>query len=126
MHEKYLQLFQELIHAVEILSEQVMEYNHQKQDAAGEETAQKMRDDYAEFYDRLRESNYQINLKDVAKLLIATYVITENMQTKIKQQQLALNGYKDDIMPKLNRLATEAKTDEEAQKLAKEIFQIKE
>jgi hypothetical protein len=29
-------------------------------------------------------------------------------------------------MPKLNRLATEAKTDEEAQKLAKEIFQIKE
>ena len=126
MHEKYLQLFQELIHAVEILSEQVMEYNHQKRDAAGEETAQKMRDDYAEFYDRLRESNYQINLKDVAKLLIATYVITGNLETKIKQQQLALNGYKDDIMPKLNRLATEAKTDEEAQKLAKEIFQIKE
>lgn len=126
MHEKYLQLFQELIHAVEILSEQVMEYNHQKQDTAGEETAQKMRDDYAQFYDRLRESNYQINLKDVAKLLIATYVITGNLETKIKQQQLALNGYKDDIMPKLNRLATEAKTDEEAQKLAKEIFQIKE
>ena len=126
MHEKYLQLFQELIHAVEILSEQVMEYNHQKQDTAGEETAQKMRDDYAQFYDRLRESNYQINLKDVAKLLIATYVITGNLETKIKQQQLALNGYKDDIMPKLNRLATEAKTDEEAQKLAEEIFQIKE
>lgn len=126
MHEKYLTLFKELAHATEVLSEQVMEYNHSKNDTKGEETAKTMRDDYAQLYDRLRSGNYQITLKDYAKLLVSSYIVSENLASKVKNEQVALDGYKNDIMPKLSRIMEETKTDEEATKLANEIFQIKE
>lgn len=35
MHTKYLQLFKELAHTVEVLSEQIIEVNHKKNDEKG-------------------------------------------------------------------------------------------
>lgn len=126
MHEKYLILFKELAKATEIIAEQVIEYDHQKKDENGEKTASIMRKDFADLNDRLDNKDYQITLADYAKLFVAAYVVSNNLESKIKNEQLALDGYNNDLIPKLSRITSETKTDEEAQKLAFELFQIKE
>ena len=126
MHEKYLTLFKELARATEVIAEQVMEYDHQKKDENGEKTATIMRDDFANLNDKLANKDYQITLADYTKLFVAAYVVANNLETKIKNEQIALEGYNTDLVPKLTRITSEAKTDEEAQKLAEELFQVKE
>lgn len=126
MHEKYLTLFKELAKAAEVIAEQVIEYDHQKKDENGEKTASIMRKDFADLNDRLDNKDYQITLADYAKLFVAAYVVSNNLESKIKNEQLALDGYNNDLIPKLSRITSETKTDEEAQKLAFELFQIKE
>lgn len=126
MNEKYFTLFKELAKAAEVIAEQVMEYDHQKKDENGEKTATIMRDDFANLNDKLANKDYQITLADYAKLFVAAYVVASNLETKIKNEQTALDGYNTDLVPKLTRITSEAKTDEEAQKLAEELFQIKE
>ena len=126
MDEKYFTLFKELAKAAEVIAEQVMEYDHQKNDENGEKTATIMRDDFANLNDKLANKDYQITLADYAKLFVAAYVVASNLETKIKNEQIALEGYNTDLVPKLTRITSEAKTDEEAQKLAEELFQIKE
>jgi hypothetical protein len=85
-----------------------------------------MRKDFADLNDRLGNKDYQITLADYAKLFVAAYVVSNNLESKIKNEQLALDGYNNDLMPKLSRITSETKSDEEAQKLAFELFQIKE
>lgn len=124
MNEKYLTLFKELARATELLSEQVMEYDKSKNDEKGFTTAESMRKDYADLYDRLCTDDYQITLKDFLKLFVSSYIVSENIEAQIKTKQTALDGYKKDLMPKLKRIADETHTDEEAMTLANEIFQI--
>ena len=126
MHEKYLTLFKEIIKASEILAEQVVEYNHNKHDDKGAETAEFMKKDFADLGDRLEKPDYKITLQDYTKIFVGSYIIANNLQTKIKNEQLALDGYNNDLIPKLKRITTEAKTNDEAATLANEIFQIKE
>jgi len=127
MDKKYLQLFSELAHAVEVLSEQVMEYDRKKNDTKGEQTAQSMRDDYANLYDKLRNNaEAQITKSDYAKLLVAAYIIVNNIEDRIKGERKAIEGYKIDIIPKLSRINDETTNDTEASALAEEIFKIQQ
>ena len=122
MDKKYLQLFTELAHAVETLSEQVMEYDRQKNDEKGEKTAQSMRDDYAELYDKLRNGNVVLTKSEYAKLLVAAYIVVNNVEDRIKGERKAIEGYKIDIIPKLSRINDETTNDADASALAEEIF----
>lgn len=124
MDKKYLQLFTELAHAVETLSEQVMEYDRQKNDEKGEKTAQSMRDDYAELYDKLRSDNVVLTKSEYAKLLVAAYIVVNNVEDRIKGERKAIEGYKIDIIPKLSRINDETTNDADASALAEEIFKI--
>lgn len=124
MDKKYLQLFTELAHAVETLSEQVMEYDRQKNDEKGEKTAQSMRDDYAELYDKLRSGNVVLTKSEYAKLLVAAYIVVNNVEDRIKGERKAIEGYKIDIIPKLSRINDETTNDADASALAEEIFKI--
>ena len=127
MDKKYLQLFSELAHAVEVLSEQVMEYDRKKNDTKGEQTAQSMRDDYANLYDKLRDNvEAQITKSDYAKLLVAAYIVVNNIEDRIKGERKAVEGYKIDIIPKLSRINDETTNDTEASALAEEIFKIQQ
>jgi hypothetical protein len=127
MDKKYLQLFSELAHAVEVLSEQVMEYDRKKNDTKGEQTAQSMRDDYANLYDKLRNNaEAQITKSDYAKLLVAAYIVVNNIEDRIKGERKAIEGYKIDIIPKLSRINDETTNDAEASALAEEIFKIQQ
>ena len=129
MDTKYLQLFREISHAVELMAEKVMELNHAKNDAKGEQTAKTMRDDYIKLYDKLRADDFNPNFitrAEYARLLVGTLIVVNNLQERIKNEQNAVNGYKTDIIPKLQRIIDETKEDNEAVELANTLFTILE
>ena len=129
MHQKYVNLFKELTHATEILAEQVMEYNKKKDDQKGAETAQTMRDDFVKLYDKIRAEDFSANTltkAEYAKILVAAMIIVSNLETRITNEQNAVKGYKETVIPKLERIIDECDSDEAAQKLAEELFTINE
>ena len=129
MDAKYITLFREIIHSTEILAERVIDYNKNKNDEKGAETAQSFRNDYAALYDKLRQDNLDpdtITRAEWIKILVGTMIIVSNLNQQIEASQKALQGYKLDVVPKLNRIIDETKTDEEAKNLANELFQINE
>lgn len=127
MDKTYLTLFTELAHTTEILAEQVMENDGNKEQAVN--AAKTMRSDYAQLYDRLRDKNFQessLKREDYAKLLVGAIITAQQIENRIKTEQAALSGYKIDVIPKLERIVNESEDTESAQKLAQEILTIEE
>lgn len=124
MNKEYQNLFKELAHAVELLAEQVMEYDHNHNDDKGEKTAQIMRDDFATLTDKLSAEELVLERNDYIKLLTGTYIIINNLEDKITNIRNTINGYKTNVNAKLQRIMNETKTDEEANILANELFNI--
>ena len=126
MNYNYITLFREIAHNCEILAEQVMELDKKNNDEQGLKTAEIMRDDYSQLYDRLRVDGFDpatLTRADYLKLLAATYITMNNLEDKIKVLQKAVSGYKVDLLPKLQRVAEETETDEEVRELVEKIFQ---
>ena len=122
MDKKYLELFSLISQTVSNLAEQVMNDHQDKGETKEQETAQVMRDDYLALHDKLVE-NQELNKADFARLLVGAIIVTNQLEASIKNEQQALDGYKLDIVPKLDRI-NNAK-EEEVTSLAEELFQIK-
>lgn len=122
MDIKYITLFGELAKSSEIIAEQVMELDRAQNDEKGEATAKIMRDDYSQLYDKLSNGDSALTKNEFAKLLVAAFIIVNNLDDKIKKYQQTVDTYKTQIIPKLQRLIDEPQTDEEVIKLADEIF----
>lgn len=125
MDKSYITLFNELARATAVTSEQVMDYDHGKGDEKGFQTAMTMRDDYEALKDRINET-YEMNKTDAAKLLVAAYIQISQLQDRIEALKKALTGYQTDVLPKLQLIVDEAKTDEEATKMANEKFIVED
>ena len=128
MDKKYVTLFKSLAQATAASAETVMDYDHEKGDEKGFETAKTMRDDFqalAESIDNLGEE-YQINRSDIARLLVGAMIQVNQLQTRIENLKKAMTGYQTDVIPKLQEVLDNAKTDEEASKLANEKFIIED
>lgn len=124
MDKKYTTLFRDLAQATAATAEQVMDYDSQKNDEKGFETAKVMRDDFqalAESIDNLHE-DYQINKADIARLLVGAMIQTNQIQDRINNLKKAMAGYQTDVIPKLQEILDNAKDDEEASKMANEKF----
>ena len=123
MDKKYIELFRNLAQATAATAEQVMDYDRQKNDEKGLETATIMRDDYQALADIISTYGeyYQINKSDVAKLLVAATIQVNDRINNLKQ---AMTGYQTDVIPKLQDILDNAKSDEDATKLANEKFII--
>lgn len=122
MDKKYLELFSLISQTVSNIAEQVMNDHQDKGETKEQETAQVMRDDYLALHDKLVE-NQELNKADFARLLVGAIIVTNQLEARIKNEQQALDGYKLDIVPKLDRI-NNAK-EEEVTSLAEELFQIK-
>lgn len=127
MHKKYLELFRELTRATAVAAEQVMDYNKEKNDDKGFETAKTMRDDFEALHEKLVAESFDGNLTkaEYAKLLVGCYVIIGNLQNRMEALKKAIAGYQGDLVPRLSKVI-EAETDEAAQQIAEEQFTIKE
>ena len=123
MDKKYVDLFRELARATAVSAEQVMDYDHEKEDEKGFETEKTMRDDYEALYDRLNDE-YSLTKSDAAKLLVGIMIQLNNIQDRIVALRKAVTGYQTDVIPKLQDIVDNAKSDEDATKIANEKFVI--
>ena len=127
MHKKYIELFKELAHATEVAAEQVMDYDKEKNDEKGYETAEILRNDFSTLYDKMKDPAFDGTLSkaDYARLLVGTYIVVGNLQDRISALQKAIAGYQTDIVPKLSKVV-DAADDDAALALANELFTIEE
>lgn len=125
MDKKYITLFKELAQATAASAETVMDYDREKGDQKGLDTATIMRDDYQALAESLDEE-YQINKSDTAKLLVGAMIITNQLQDRINSLKKAITGYQTDVIPKLQKIVDEAKSDEEVTKMVNKLFIIED
>ena len=123
MDKRYIELFTLISQSVANLAEQVMNDHQDKGETKEQETAQIMRDDYMALHDKIVAGEDLVKA-DFARLLVGAIIITNQLDARIKNEQKALDGYKIDVIPKLDRINnTEA---DEVPSLAAELFNIKE
>lgn len=80
-----------------------------------------MRDDYFNLKEKIT-NDVPITRNDYAKLMTGMYIIVNNLKDKIIMLQRTVSGYETSVMPKVERILNEAKTDAEVESLAKELF----
>lgn len=121
MDKMYLDLFEAIARSVELTAEQALEYEAKQKNEKGERAATIMRNDFAKLHDQIKNGE-TLTRADYAKLFVGAWITSQNLEKRKQALEQSLKGYKIDTMPKLNRIIDETKTDEEAQKLAEEIF----
>ena len=124
MDKRYRDLFTLIAQSVANTAEKVMDLHKSNNEEKEYETAQIMRDDYLNLHDKLQEE-VDLTKADYARLLIGTIIIVNQLEGKIKSEQQALQGYKIDVIPKLDQINNELDADKAIQ-LATELFEIKE
>lgn len=128
MDKRYVTLFKDLAQATAASAEAVMDYDREKGDEKGLETATTMRDDFQALTDRITEGGetYNMNKGDAARLLVGAMIQVNQLQDRINNLKKAMSGYQTDVVPKLQSIVDEATDDEAAEKMANEKFIIKE
>ena len=127
MDTKYIQLFAQLANSTQVLASQVSNYNLSKQDEKGADTAKTMSEDFTQLYKKISAPDFNaatLTRQDFAKLLVGALIVSQHLENQINNQQTALNGYKEDLIPKLEEVINKSSTTEDAQKVASEIFQL--
>jgi len=124
MDKRYRDLFTLIAQSVANTAEKVMDLHKSNNEEKEYETAQIMRDDYLNLHDKLQEE-VDLTKADYARLLVGTIIIVNQLEGKIKSEQQALQGYKIDVIPKLDQINNELDPDK-AMQLAAELFEIKE
>lgn len=126
MDKVYITLLTDIVHATELVAEQTMNLNKENNDLKGYNTSKIMRDDYATLYDKMRANDFDsttLTKRDYAKIMVGMIIISQQLEKKIETEQKILQGYKTNTIPKLDRIIN-CTDDEEAIKLAEEIFQV--
>lgn len=123
MDSRYLELFTLIAQQVANLAEQVMNNHQDKGEVKEQETAQTMRDDYLNLHDKLT-TNQELNKADYARILVGAIIVANQLDARIKNEQKALDGYKLDIIPKLDQINNTDYDDVPA--LATKLFTVKE
>ena len=125
MDKKYITLFKDLAQATAVSAEAVMDYDREKGDEKGLETATTMRDDFQELASRITD-NYEMTQPDAARLLVAAMIQLNQIQDRINNLKNAMAGYQSDVVPKLQDIVDNAKEEGAAAQMANEKFVIKE
>jgi len=123
MDSRYLELFTLIAQQVANLAEQVMNDHQDKGETKEQETAQTMRDDYLNLHDKLT-ANQELNKADYARILVGAIIVANQLDARIKNEQKVLDGYKLDIIPKLDQINNTEYDDVPA--LAAKLFTVKE
>ena len=128
MDKRYVTLFKDLAQATAASAEAVMDYDREKGDEKGLETATTMRDDFQTLTDKINDAGeaYEMNKADAARLLVGAMIQVNQLQDRINNLKKAMSGYQTDVIPKLQSIVDEAADDEVAEKMANEKFVIKE
>lgn len=121
MDKTYRKLFHAIAAGAEQIAERVRTLDLDNKDDKGASVALSMRDDYAKLADKLDGDDEIILMKnDYAKLLVGATIMVNQLEAKIAAETKHVQGYKADIIPKLDQII---KADEsEIESLAAELF----
>ena len=123
MDKQYLELFTLIAQSTANLAERVMDDHKEKQEEKEYATATTMRDDYLTLVEKLSNNTDDLNKADYARLLVGAVIVTQQIEARIKNEEKALQGYKIDIIPKLDQINNA--TPEETRELAEKLFTTK-
>lgn len=123
MDKRYVELFTLIAQSTANIAEQVMEEHKKNGEEKGYQTAETMRNDFLNLHDKL-ETEELLNKADYARLLVGAIIVTNQLDARIKNEQKILQGYKIDIIPKLDQINNADST--EIKELAESLFKIKE
>ena len=124
MDKKYRELFSLITQTTANIAEQIMDLHKANQEEKEYQTAEIMRNDYLDLHDKLIEEK-DLTKADYARILVGTIIVATQLDNKIKNEQTALQGYRIDVIPKLDQI-NNAENEEKALELAEKLFQIKE
>lgn len=125
INNKYKTLFTIIAQTVEMTAETAMEYNKKENNLSSYKTAKDMRAKYGGLYDRLRlQKDYELTKQDYIDLSIGTVIVTNYIEGKVKEQQEALRGYKEDLIPKLQEVIKVS--EEEVSSVADKLFTLED
>lgn len=121
MNEKYKTLFALIAQNMENIAERAMEDDKAKNDMQAYKTAKEMRSKYARLHDLLTSKTVEyIPVKnDIIDLYIGVNIVAQQIEARVKREQAALQGYKVDLIPKLEKAM---KSEDEIEK----IFTVQE
>lgn len=123
MDKRYIELFTLIAQTTANLAEQVMEEHKKNNEEKGYQTAETMRNDFLNLHDKLGTDEV-LDKADYARLLVGAIIVTNQLDARIKNEQKALQGYKIDIIPKLDQINNADAS--ETTELAESLFEIKE
>lgn len=123
MDKKYVELFTLIAQTTANIAEQVMEEHKKNNEEKGYQTAETMRNDFLNLHDKLGTDEV-LDKADYARLLVGAIIVTNQLDARIKSEQKALQGYKIDIIPKLDQINNADAS--ETTELAESLFEIKE
>ena len=124
MDKKYVTLFKELAQATAASAETVMDYDKEKGDEKGFETARIMRDDFQDLVSRIDVTEYVMSKADAAKLLVGTMIMANQLNDRMEAYKKAMAGYQTDVIPKLQDIVDNAADDADAAEMANKKFII--
>lgn len=121
MNEKYKTLFALIAQNMENIAERAMEDDKAKNDMQAYKTAKEMRSKYARLHDLLTSKTVEyIPVKnDIIDLYIGANIIAQQIEARVRREQTAIQGYRLDLIPKLEKAM---KNEDEIEK----IFTIQE
>ena len=121
MDNKYKILFGLIAKSAESIAEETMNFNKDNNDLQAYKTAKEMRSKYARLNDLLNSKtvDYKLTKNDIIDLYVGSRVVVSQLEARINKEKTALQGYKIDLLPKLEQAIKEFDNFEE-------IFTIKE
>lgn len=121
MNEKYKTLFALIAQNMESIAERAMEDDKANNDMQAYKTAKEMRSKYARLHDLLTSKtvDYTPVKNDIIDLYIGANIIAQQIEARVRREQTALQGYRLDLIPKLEKAM---KNEDEIEK----IFTIQE
>lgn len=121
MNEKYKTLFALIAQNMENIAERAMEADKKENDLQAYKVAKEMRSKYARLHDLLTSKTVEYTpvKNDIIDLYIGANLIAQQIETRVRREQTALQNYKIDLIPKLEKAM---KNEDEIEK----IFAIQE
>ena len=128
MNKKYQEVFQALSDSAMSSAEIAVKYEQKNGTKQRVDTADEMREKYLALSNKIQASDgaYVPTKNDIVLLLIASVIVSKQLEDRIDSMKKALAGYQTDIIPKLQQVLNEGKDDSEVAKLVEQIFVIKE
>ena len=123
MDKNYKKLFIAICESMEATAENAMSQSKSKNNFQDYKTAQEMRSKYSRIHDLLtsKKIDYIPTKEDFNAISIGVVLIIKQIEKQLSERQLALKGYKEDLLPKLQEVL-KCKTNDEIKEKIDDIF----